>query len=87
MRVLDEYMIKVILTLHKTSQQTISELIRNSNISPNAVYNAVKKLKDAGLIVEELEKEFPRRRLISLTEKGKFVAEKLTEIERVLDKN
>lgn len=34
-----------------------------------------------GLIQEELEQEFPRRRLISLTEKGRKVAELLKEIE------
>jgi len=37
-----------------------------------------------GLIQEEFEETFPRRRLISLTEKGKKVAEKLEEIENMI---
>ncbi len=59
----------------------VSEIIRKVGASQQAVYNALRKLKDAGLIEEELEQEFPRRRLISLTGKGRKVAEKLEEIE------
>lgn len=62
----------------------VSEAIRKVGASQQAVYNALRKLKDAGLIQEELEQEFPRRRLISLTEKGRKVDEKLEEIEEVL---
>jgi predicted transcriptional regulator len=39
-----------------------------------------------GLIKEELEEEFPWRRVIKLTDKGVSVAEKLEEIQALLEK-
>jgi DNA-binding MarR family transcriptional regulator len=42
-------------------------------------------LRDAGLIQEELEETFPRRRLISLTKKERKVVEKLEENEKELE--
>ncbi|MCS7373830.1 MAG: winged helix-turn-helix transcriptional regulator, partial [archaeon GB-1845-036] len=47
-------------------------------------YNALKILHDNGLIAEEREEDFPRRRLISLTEKGRKIAKLLVEIEKIL---
>ncbi|MEM3390548.1 MAG: winged helix-turn-helix domain-containing protein [Nitrososphaerota archaeon] len=75
-----------ILILLLKEAYPVSEIIYKVGASQQAVYNALRKLKDAGLIQEELEKEFPRRRLISLTDKGRKVAEKLEEIERLLSK-
>ncbi|MEM3390464.1 MAG: winged helix DNA-binding protein [Thermoproteota archaeon] len=76
--------IRIFLFLSKKGATTLTEIKDNVNYSLSAIYNALRKLKDAGLIQEELEKEFPRRRLISLTDKGRKVAEKLEEIEKVL---
>ena len=76
--------IRIMLFLNKKGAATLTDIKDGVNCSLSAIYNALRKLRDAGLIQEELEQEFPRRRLISLTEKGKKVAEKLEEIERVL---
>ncbi|MEM3580933.1 MAG: winged helix DNA-binding protein [Candidatus Bathyarchaeia archaeon] len=76
--------IRILLFLSKKGATTLTEIKDNVNCSLSAIYNALRKLKDAGLIQEELEKEFPRRRLVSLTDKGRKVAEKLEEIERIL---
>lgn len=73
-----------ILVLLTKEAYPVSEIIRQVGSSQQAIYNALRKLKDAGLIQEELETDFPRRRLISLTEKGRKVAEKLEEIEKML---
>jgi len=72
------------LALNKTTELTLTDLKNKVNCSLSALYTALGKLKVAGLIQEDLEDTFPRRRLISLTGKGKKVAEKLEEIERIL---
>ena len=74
----------LLITLLKYGRLSLLELREKSNLSNQTVYNNARRLKEMGLIQEELEEEFPRRRLISLTEKGKKVAEKLEEIERLL---
>jgi len=61
----------------------VSKVINKVGASQQAVYNALRKLKEAGLIQETLEETFPRRRLISLTERGRQVAELLKKIESI----
>jgi len=78
---------RILVYLYKEGDFAVSEIIRKVGSSQQAIYNALRKLRDAGLIQEELEETFPRRRLISLTEKGRKVAEKLEEIEEELSKN
>jgi len=72
------------LVLKRKGALTLTGLKNEVGCSLAAVYNALPKLKSVGLIQEDLEDTFPRRRLISLTGKGKRVAEKLEEIERIL---
>jgi DNA-binding MarR family transcriptional regulator len=74
----------LMITLLKYGRLSLLELREKSDLSNQTVYNNVKRLLEMGLIQEELEETFPRRRLISLTEKGRKVAEKLEEIERLL---
>lgn len=69
--------IQILLFLDKSEAATLTDLKDGVNCSLSAVYNALRKLKDAGLIEERMEDTFPRRRLISLTEKGRKVAGKL----------
>ncbi|MCX7914373.1 MAG: winged helix-turn-helix transcriptional regulator [Thermodesulfovibrionales bacterium] len=74
----------LLITLLKYGKLSLLELREKSELSNQTVYNNARRLKEMGLIQEELENEFPRRRLISLTEKGRKVAEKLEEIEGML---
>jgi len=74
----------LVLLFRKKEPLTISALRRMINSSQDALYNALKLLYDNGLIAEEREEDFPRRRLISLTDRGRKVAELLVEIERIL---
>ncbi|MEN3026074.1 MAG: MarR family transcriptional regulator [Candidatus Methanosuratincola petrocarbonis] len=75
---------QVLVFILNNGPAPVSEIIRKGGLSQTSLYNALRKLKDAGLIEEKFEEDFPRRRLISLTEKGMKVAEKLEEIERLL---
>lgn len=74
----------LLITLLKHGRLSLNELREKSDLSNQTVYNNARRLKEMNLIQEELEESFPRRRFISLTEKGRKVAEKLEEIERIL---
>ncbi len=73
--------IKILLFLNNKDALTLTDVKDGVPCSLSAIYNALRKLKDAGLIEERMEDTFPRRRLISLTERGRKVAELLKEIE------
>ena len=75
---------RVLITLYKNGSIPVTTLQEKSKVSPTALYNSLRKLIQYGLISEEREEDFPRRRLISLTDRGRKVAELLVEIEKVL---
>lgn len=76
--------IRIILFLQKKGPATLTDIKNGVNCSLSAIYNALQKLENEGLIKKEFEKTFPRRRVTSLTDKGKEVAKKLEEIEFTL---
>ncbi len=61
-------------------------LLAMTKISPGAFHRAVDSLIEKGLMNEEEEKVFPRRKLISLTRYGTEVAEFLYQVEDRLRK-
>jgi len=62
----------------------MSDIAVKADLNRQTIFNNVRVLLKEGLVTEKKEEGFPPRRLISLTEKGRKVAEKLEEIERVL---
>jgi DNA-binding MarR family transcriptional regulator len=62
----------------------ITELLDQISCSQRALYSAVQHLNKLKLI-EEIRKPEYNRRYITLTEKGKAVAEKLQDISTLLD--
>jgi len=76
--------LRILVTLLEDKELTLTALSNKIKCSHSALYSALRKLYDANLIMETREKDFPRRRLISLTDKGKKIAELLVEIERIL---
>ena len=77
--------IHILLALREYEKLTVSELIRIVPYTQNAVYTAKTKLIEAGLIKEEKKEIFPFTIVHSLTPKGRKVAEKLLEIEKILE--
>ena len=63
---------------------TIRELHLKSRTSTTSINLTLINLERIGLVTENKEKNFPRRRFIILTEKGKKVAELLVKIDDVL---
>ena len=76
--------LRILVTLLITGPLSFSELANKVGSSNVTIYNALKRLKKVDLIAEEREEDFPRRRLISLTEKGRKIAKLLVEIEKIL---
>ena len=60
-----------------------TSLIDGVKGSPNTIYSCINRLLENKLIQEEW-KEAPRRRIFTLTKKGREMAEKLLEIEEIL---
>jgi len=78
--------ILVFLLKNKRSRITETlEFLRENRIGQTAMYNALKVLKREGLIEDTVE-GFPKTRYLTLTEKGRKVAEKILEIKEILEK-
>jgi len=61
--------------LTANEEVTIFRIRKESGLNVQTIYNAIKLLKNLGLINERYEEGPPPRRLISLTEKGRRAAE------------
>ncbi|AKA73839.1 MarR family transcriptional regulator [Saccharolobus solfataricus] len=76
---------RALLELLKENGLPISELQKRSKISGSVISKIVDSLKEKGLVEDKYEMEGrTRKRLIYLTEKGKKVAELLSQIESFL---
>ncbi|MEM2128565.1 MAG: MarR family transcriptional regulator, partial [Candidatus Methanomethylicaceae archaeon] len=74
---------KILIVLLRYGEMVMSDIIVKAHLSRQAVFNNVRDLLEAGLVAEKCEEGFPPRRLISLIDKGRKVAEKLEEVERL----
>jgi len=70
--------------LHKKGSVPISHIRWQIKGGQKTIYSIIRRLKEATLIQEETQKEFPWRRVMKLTEKGVQVATKLEEIQAIL---
>jgi len=76
--------LRILALLHKKERASRTDLRQQIQASIDAIYNAVPKLKDLGLINEESREKFPFTVEISLTQKGRRVAELVVDIEKML---
>ena len=76
----------LIFLLEKENSRLTDVLIflRSKRIGQSAMYNALKLLKENKLI-EDIITDYPRSRILKITEKGRRVAEKLLEIKQILE--
>ena len=79
--------ILILRYLYKNSPTTFTHLRDNVKGSLSTVNNITIDLDRIGLVNDTMKNEFPRTREISLTEKGREVAEKLLEIKNILRSN
>ncbi|MCD6510198.1 MAG: helix-turn-helix transcriptional regulator [Thermoprotei archaeon] len=75
---------KVLLALLDQGELTISELKERCGLSLTGMYSALNKLIKAGLLEEVRESNFPFRRLVRLTKKGREAALLLRRLDEIL---
>lgn len=76
--------VEVLVNLYNVKEAGLVEIVSLCGGSTSTVNNRLVELKGVGLIEEEREAKFGGRRLFRLTEKGKKVAKKLVEIEKLV---
>jgi len=75
---------RILVLLNRKGKASRTQLRQQIDASIDAIYNAIAKLKDLGLINERGKEKFPFTVEVSLTEKGKKAAELAAKLERVL---
>lgn len=79
--------VRLLVFLHKKGSVPVSHIRWQIKGGQKTIYDIIKRLREASLIREEIEEEFPWRRVIKLTKKGVQVAQKLEEIQLILEEN
>ncbi|MBX8638684.1 MAG: hypothetical protein KIY11_10090 [Thermoplasmata archaeon] len=79
-------LLRLIVFLDEQDEYLLSKIWADAGISINQGYRSVEKAKHMGLIRQKVDaSSYPPKNMISLTPKGKKVAELLKKIEEVLD--
>jgi len=81
----DKATLRVLLFLYKEGGAKITSIIKGVPVGQRAAYTALSTLMGLKLVEEQISKDFPFTRNFILTEKGKKVAEKLAEIQAILE--
>lgn len=79
------YAMRILALLLKEGPTFRSILYQRVSRSTNSPKARVDELLEAGLLTEEVSQFPPLSKRIGLTEKGRRVAEKIAEIERILE--
>ena len=76
---------KILVALLRTGAVPSQDLLQEASIgSASTIVRAVERLFRMGLVNDEKEKHFPRRRMVSLTMLGKKTALLLSEVEEYI---
>lgn len=78
--------LRVLLYLHHKKEAKLTDIIKDTpNVGQKAIYTTLTTLKQLRLITEKTSQNFPFTRKITLTKKGQQTAEKLKEIQTILE--
>jgi len=80
----DKATLRVLFFLYKGGAK-ITSIIKGVPVGQRAAYTALSTLMGLKLVEEQISEEFPFTRNFILTEKGQKVAEKLAEIQAILE--
>ncbi|MBX8643000.1 MAG: hypothetical protein KIY10_10555 [Thermoplasmata archaeon] len=79
-------LLRLLVTLNYTGEINFQKLIDEYRFYPNPLYASVDKAKELGIIVVRKDSAtYPPKNMISLTQKGKRVAELLKKIDDALN--
>ena len=76
---------RLLVILLEAGEIDVTSLRERMGVALNTLYGYLKEAEHLGLIKSKYERKPPNRRFISLTEKGRKVAEKLREIYEILE--
>ncbi|MDI6889021.1 MAG: hypothetical protein QMC78_04965 [Methanocellales archaeon] len=79
--------LRVLLTLLREGPLSRTKLFEKAPIGMQATYTALEALEKLGLVKEDRSDGFPGTITNSLTEKGRRVAERVKEIENILNQD
>ncbi|MGC9193798.1 MAG: transcriptional regulator [Thermoplasmata archaeon] len=80
--------LRILLILESENKLNFQSFINNKGISSTTLYRTIATLKEMNLINSTIDNtKYPPQNMISLTPKGRKVAEKLKEIEEILEEN
>lgn len=76
---------RIIFILDEKGGLNFQKFIDDYSISSTTLYRTLESLKKLKIVKSEIDNStYPKRTIISLTEKGKLVAQKLKEIDDIL---
>ena len=76
---------RIIFILDEKGRLNFQKFIDDYSISSTTLYRTIEALKNLKIVKSEIDNStYPKRSIISLTEGGKLVAQKLKEIEEIL---
>jgi len=79
-------LIRLLINLVDQEPINVQSVTENTDIYPNIMYASPQKAKKLSLISKKYDRStYPPRNMISLTDKERKVAEKLKEIEKLLE--
>jgi len=78
--------LRVLIYLSNVDETNFQSIVEGLPLTGRSLYSVIDKLKELGLIKTRIDRSsYPTRNMISLTEKGRKVAEYLKKIEKVLE--
>jgi len=78
--------LQVLLYLNRKGEVNFQKIVEEAKITGRSLYGSLDKLNKLGMIIQRPDNSsYPPKNMISLTEKGELVAEKLKEIEKILE--
>lgn len=77
--------LQVLLYLNKKGEVNFQKIVEEARITGRSLYGSLDKLNKLGMVKQRPDNSsYPPKNMISLTEKGIKVAEKLMEIDEIL---
>ena len=78
--------LRLIHYLGENGEKPLTEIMEEAGISVHQLYSSIEKGKELDLVLTMIDrKKYPPRNMVSLTQKGLKLSEKIKEIIRILD--
>jgi len=78
--------LRVLIYLSNVNETNFQSIVEGFPLTGRSLYSVIDKLKELELINTRIDRSsYPPRKMISLTDKGRKVAKKLKEIEKLLE--